>query len=370
MIAVEAIAFNHDPTAATHDALNIRRNAMQSVHVPEWRQFISVNPEDSPAAYAIAPTQGRTITILVSLSCTDPTLAFVEVRARNAVKARAVNFINGAAGPVAFELIDPPTALGEVGVHDRSWEWEYRLGPRHPWRDFARTRHRFYVVLDVPGSPWAQSPPGPANTQLPWTEILDHACRWVEGAASADMAAALVTRAVYALGPGLVTYDCPGGGSSHYSLTDFDATAFLDRLRGGVGNGIYVNCSDCATILASFANAIGCDLWESRMGWGFALNALLAIGSNVWQTACGWTAFNYHEVAWTGACGVSDGVYDACLNVNGGADPTMPPYLPLLPQDLTFGDPGQLLYRDRLASPAGRPNCNPQPATRQRRFVV
>jgi hypothetical protein len=27
--------------------LNIRRNASQTVHVPEWRRFISVNPEDS-----------------------------------------------------------------------------------------------------------------------------------------------------------------------------------------------------------------------------------------------------------------------------------------------------------------------------------
>jgi hypothetical protein len=370
MIAVEAITFNHDPAAATQDALNIRRDATRPVHIPEWRRFISLNPEDSPAAYAIAPTTGRTITILVSLTCTDPGIAFVEVRARNSVKARAVNFINGTTGPVSFELVDPPTAAGEVGVYDRIWEWEYRAGPHHHWQHFDSTRHRFYVVLDLPGSPWQQAPFVPANAQLPWTEMLDRACRWGEGAASTDMAAALVTRAVYALGPSVLTYDCPGGGSSHYSFPDFDATAFLDRLRGGVGNGIYVNCSDCATFVASCANALGCDLWESKMGWGFGLNALLAIGSNVWQTACGWPSFNYHEVAWVGACGVNDGVYDACLKVNGSADPTVPPHIPLQPEDLTFGNPGQLLYRDRLASPAGRPNCDPQPATRQRRFVI
>jgi hypothetical protein len=56
MITVEAITFNHDPGAATHDALNIRRNASQTVHVPEWRRFISVNPEDSPAVYAVTTT--------------------------------------------------------------------------------------------------------------------------------------------------------------------------------------------------------------------------------------------------------------------------------------------------------------------------
>ena len=33
--------------------------------------------------------------------------------------------------------------------------------------------------------------------------------------------------------------DCPGGGSSHYSFGAFDCTAFLERLRGGPGNGYY-----------------------------------------------------------------------------------------------------------------------------------
>jgi hypothetical protein len=42
MIAIEAVTFNHTAGAATHDALNIRRNAAQTVHIPEWRRFISV----------------------------------------------------------------------------------------------------------------------------------------------------------------------------------------------------------------------------------------------------------------------------------------------------------------------------------------
>jgi len=367
MITVEAITFNHDPGAATHDALNIRRNANQTVHVPEWRRFISVNPEDSPAVYAIAATKGNPVTILVSLRSTDPGMAFVEVRVEHHVKARAVNFVNGSTGAVAFELIDPPAAHGYVGIRDVTWHWEYRLGPHHAWHPFDTTRHRIYTVLAVPTAPWQQAP---LNTQLPWTDVLDYACRWAEGATSADMAAALVTQAVYALGPSVVTYDCPGGGSSHYSFPNFDCTQFVERLRGGIGNGIYVNCSDCATIVASFADVLGCDLWQSRMGFGFALNELLAIGSNVWQTACGWPGFSYHEVAWEAACTANDDVYDACLRVDGDSDPTAPPRVPLLPQDLRFGNPGDLLYRDRLASPAGRPNCNPQPITRQRRFIV
>lgn len=370
MIAIEAIKFNHDTGAATHDALNIRENATQFTSIPEWRRFVCVNPEDSRAAYAVAPTQGKPITIEVSLNSTDPAAAFVEVRVERHVKARPVNFINGKTGFVSFELINPPVTQGRVGIWDVEWHWEYRLGPHHAWRHFAITRHRFYVVLDVPTDPWTQGPYNAANTQLPWTDVLDYACRWAEGATSTDMAAALVTQSVYALGPSIVTYDCPGGGSSHYSWGNFDCTAFVDRLRGGIGNGVYVNCSDCATIVSTFANALGCNLWQSKMGWSFALNELLAIGGSVWQTACGWGAFSYHEVAWEAACTASDDVYDACLQVDGDSDPTSAPHVPLLPQDLRFGNPGDLLYRDRLATPAGRPNCNPQPGTRQRRTVV
>ena len=66
---------------------------------------------------------------------------------------------------------------------------------------------------------------------------------------------------------------------------------------------------------------------------------------------------------------VTERVYDGCLQVDGDADPTAAPHTALLPVDIVFGNPGDLTYRDRLATPAGRPHCNPQPATRQRRAV-
>ena len=370
MVAVEAIKFNHTAGASTHDAFNIRKDANEFITVPEWRRFICVNPEDSRAAYAVEPTRGHPITIEVSLSSTDPSVAFIEVRVEDQVKARPVNFVNGSTGFCNFELVNPPVSRGRVGIWEVEWNWEYRLEPQQQWRHLAVTRHRIYVVLDLPTAPWVQMPHNAPNTQLPWTDVLDYACRWAEGATSSDMVAALVTQHIYELGPRIITYDCPGGGSSHYSWGAFDCTAFLYRLHGGIGNGLYVNCSDCATFVSTFANALGCDLWQSKMGWGFALNELLAIGSRVWQTACGWPSFNYHEVAWEAAATVTDDVYDACLRVDGDSDPTNPPHVPLLPQDLRFGNSGDLLYRDRLATPVGRPNCDPQPATRQRRTVV
>ncbi|MBI5027121.1 MAG: hypothetical protein HZC12_10440 [Nitrospirae bacterium] len=103
----------------------------------------------------------------------------------------------------------------------------------------------------------------------------------------------------------------------------------------------------------------------------------MAIGHTTWSTPCAawasvgwWGGFGYHEVAWKGACDVNDEVFDACLKVDGDSDPTGgPPHTPLLPVNLKFGNCGDLLYRDRLASPTGCPNCNPQPPTKQRRQI-
>jgi hypothetical protein len=363
MIAVETIQFNHDPGAATHDALNIRRDASTSVTLPEWRRYACVSPEDSPAAYSVASTRNNPLTIGVTLSCTDPAVQQAEIRVPGHVRERTVPF---PPGQEVFELIDPPVAHGRVGVRDVEWHWEYRVPPHHDWhRMAAPTRHRLYTVLDVPDAPWSQNPFSPANTQMPWVSALDYACYWAQGARTEDEVARLVTENVYALGPAVVQYDCPGGGATHYGNPSFDLTAFLDRLRGGLGNGQYVNCTDCATIVSTFANLAGGDLWQSRMGYGFQLNPLLAIGSSTWQTACGWGAFSYHEVAWNGGCTATDDVWDACLEVNGSPNPTGAPFVPLLPCDLQF-----LPYRDRLASPAGQASCQAQPGTRQRRAVT
>jgi hypothetical protein len=411
-VSLEAIKFNHNTGSATADALNIRRNATQTVTVPEWRQGVSVNPEDSPAAYSIADTTGHTITIQANFRRLDPALGSVEIRAVDPVvdppgpggcmgwlwtliqalvraiagnvlgdvKARQVSFgAGGETGFQTFELQNLRLWTVGVGVRTTTWTWQYRVAGG-PWTDIATTTHRIYSVLHVPTAPWQQAPYNAgANTQLPWTEVLDHACQWAVLATDRDAAAGRVTQRVNGLGPSIITYDCPTGGSTKYAIGAFNLTAFLERLTGGPGLGEFVNCTDCATITSTFANAIGCDLWQSRMygAMSFGLNPMLGIGSGIWEPCCLshpsgiWSgSFSYHEVAWKGACGVDDEVFDACLKVDGDPNPTAAPHTALLPVNMRFGNPGDGDYRDRLATPAGRPNCNPQPASRVRRSVA
>jgi len=400
-VQLESIAFNYDSSAHSNDALNIRRNAAQAVTIPEWRRGVSVTADDSPAAYSLADVQGNPVSIQVELRRTDPTPDCVEVRALDinaaggclylvlvalglgkfikpgprsllgAVKSQCVCFgSNNLTGPTLFNLTHH--RLNSAGVESSitMWRWQYRVLPLGVWQDFGITQHRTFTVLQTPTAPWQQMPSGSGNTQLPWVDLLKWVCGWAKGAHTPNEAAAEVTKAIYALGPSVFEYDCPNGGSSWYSSWNFDATALLDRLNGGVGNGVYINCSDCATFVSSCANLVGADLWQSRMGFYFSLNPLLAIGSSVWQTACGWGGFSYHEVAWKGACTENENIYDACLQVDDDADPTMAPHTALLPIDIRFGNPGDGDYRDKLCPASGGAACAPQPGTRTRRTVA
>ncbi|TAL26640.1 MAG: hypothetical protein EPN94_02825 [Nitrospirae bacterium] len=393
-IIIKAIKFNHDSNSADHDALNIRKNKSQFINVPEWVQGISTSAEDSLAAYAIKETQGKTITIQArfqadgieqaEIRAIDPTITpsgcigwiikiFIAIfgNVLGEVKEKLVTFgPGGDSGFVTFELKDPNLWDVGVGIHYTTWKWQYRLNNSSPWVDIDTTRHKIYVLLEIPKDPWKQTPYSVANDQLPWVEVMDYSCIWAIGSKDRDTAAGKVTERINALGPSVVEYDCPGGGYSNYSAGSFKCTNFLERLKGGPGLGKYVNCSDCATIVSTFSNIIGCDLWQSRMGTGFGLNEVISIGYSTWSTPCSWASFNYHEVAWKGACDINDEVFDACLKVDGDSSPRFSPHTPLLPVNMKFGNCGDLLYRDRLTSLSGCSYCNPQPGTKQHRQVI
>ena len=429
-IQLAAIAFNRDTTSATADAINLRVNNHQGLTIPEWRAGISRDAGDSVACYALEEIAGRTLTIAAQFVRRDPTLQRAEIRTVSQPEPLPVPvpgfpyfpYYLYSASPwqalfvylwyyslLAEALPSAPGVLGDVeprevtfaggnetpfetctlrnvglqsrgvGVHQVTWRWQYRVQPQDPWSTFAVSRHLIYSILATPTAPWVQQPYVPGNTQLPWAEALDLACRWAAGARTRDEAATRITEAVYGTGGERVEYDCVGPsalnlGSPHYTLIPgvFDCTEFLERVRGGFGNGRYVNCSDCASAVATLSNIVGCDLWESRMFGAvpFPLNPTRAIGSPTWLSACSLGAYNMHEVAWKNNCTEQDEVFDASLQIDGDLDPTRAPHSPRFAANIRFGFPGEGQYRDRLASPAGRLLCQPQPLSRQRRFVI
>jgi hypothetical protein len=199
-------------------------------------------------------------------------------------------------------------------------------------------------------------------------------------------AATTVTKAVngnlgltYDISHGASKYTQALGPTSWFLCTAF--LAFLNRQPEGKGN--VVNCTDCATIVSSFANLLGCQLAAAVMAspGGFLCNKIIAIGGgSAWDYPFPPShRFSYHEVAWTGAFSHEDRIFDACLLADNSGDPwnwTDPslshtPVLPLneiftsqgqvpnLPIPTPFGEAG---YRERLAqnSAAGIGCCLPQ----------
>lgn len=396
LLRLEAVKFNHDESSAAADAINIRRNETVPVHVPEWRLGLSVNPADSPAAYTLCETRGNTLTIQAKFTCTDPRVEVIEVRAVDAritlpspgpgllnlavwlarpllrrlnrnvlgeVKQKFIFPCDGETGFETFELKNVCLWEGGVGLNDIAWRWQYRLTPSSPWVDFEVSRHRIYTILRLPTKPWEQDQFVDANTQLPWAEVLDYACNWASSTRFVDEAAARVTESVYDLGRSIIRHR--GDGAYTKTSGRFDCTAFLERLRGGEGSGRHVNCTDCAAIVSTFANVLGCDLWQSQMS-GFLYNFVKKIGHSAWTKT---PFFNYHEMVWEDECDRGNDVYDACLQLDGDDDPSRPPHEPLLPANLRFGSQGDAQYQDRLVASANPDVGAPKPECRVRRTV-
>ena len=117
--------------------------------------------------------------------------------------------------------------------------------------------------------------------------------------------------------------------------------------------------------VVTFANLLGCQLWSSKMGWYFSLNKIVPVGYSAFGCPNWGCSFSYHEVAWTGDALASDSVFDACLKLDGDADPAHAPYTAVLALKMPFDDPSILDYRERLVPSASLANCQAQPSTKR-----
>lgn len=397
-VFVEAIKFNHDPLSATVDAINIRQNDSESTPNPEWQRCDT----NGPAAYAISETLGHRITIQAKFSCI-PRISPIEIRAIDptynpssgieefvddlfslisplpksptsnvlgTVKARQVSFDeDGKSDFETFELENVNLRDTGVNANTVTWIWQYRLRGSDRWITFDTTRHRIYTILRLPEGPWTLKPLSDDNTQLPWSEVLEFACTWAAGSRDVDEAATRITREVRLLETRLDVIWDPG----RYYTDDvnFDCTKFLNLIRGGAGKGHKLNCTDLATVVSTFANVLGCSLWQSPMGGGgsFFTNPIRLFGHTNFKPA----EFTNHVVAWKGACTENEEVFDACVLVDGDDDPVNAPHTPILPANLRFGEPDEKGYLFRLAAPLGsHPGAilpRPSPLDRQRRSL-
>ncbi len=196
---------------------------------------------------------------------------------------------------------------------------------------------RIYGLLERPT--WDR----PEDLYTAWVAAVDPALRAIHGVEPQQEAVldALVEFVYYDLG---LEYDTRYGAAYYTSYQQGWQQAVLNLSALLAPNaGSTVNCSDCASILAAWANMLGVELAYSIVLQNFDLNYIMAIGGSEF-THCpfgSWgCSFSYHAVA------TNDGaatIWDATLALDGDADPGNPPSDTLLVQSIDGEE-----YLDRL----------------------
>lgn len=381
IIQLERVTFNHDPAGNTVDAMNIRID--RDTPAPDWVRGVTT---PSLAAYDLSTTKGNTLTIHAQFSFPGPPNApgtSVSVRAQpvNAGNAPLGSVVSTpvampAAGattaPIVFKLKDPGFRNTGTGRYPMAWQWQVRLTPNGTWLDFARSDHIVYVTLAVPGAPWTQTTAPPQQVLWPWTRVLDWACAWAQGvqpgSTAAGKAAGFVEQNLYALGnrtSSPLVYD---DDSTFSVLGVFFCTDFLKAaLEGGsTGAPVIVNCTDCASALAVFANALGCGLDIMSVvptdRPNFITNPILPIGA----TSPVQPSWGVHTFAVRPAVARSSRhVHDACLRIDRDSNPVSKPSKFGVSNGLAFGSVaaaisgGRFKYVHRLIRPADVAHCGP-----------
>jgi hypothetical protein len=358
-VKLRFVMFNHDSKSMSHDALNIRRNSSVGVAVPEWSHNVT-KPEDSPAAYAIKETSKKIITIKAQFFSYEFANKTIEIRALEPpyfgppipfwlwlyilwfliILGLPVPF--NVLGRVASSSVSFPNfiRLKFIGIFHVHWLWQYRV-KGGPWQDFDTSQHRIYLVLKEPNGPWSQDPTKPEL--WPWTDALDRACSWASSATTIEEAAEKITRAVNRCPQQSYT---PATLFMDFSDDKYLLGSYLGQLKSG--SSFLLNCTDCANVVTTLSNLLGCNLWEGRFTNMVTRKFLTLAGDPTnlsdWVS---WT-WGYHEICWLSAIGVDEFIYDGCLQVDMDDNYSDNIHIAHLPVLMRFGTNGYNDYKYRL----------------------
>ncbi len=384
-LGLASVRFHHSLPGDATVRLNLEK--WRAVPVPEWT---SSNTGQSHAAYCLNMLATKNSWAEYALSGTE--YGDLDVSAVQAVKIQAsfhsskaesftkqvrcvnvsqdkilgdsgtvtVHMSGGSSVPtyVTFTFNAHRLAASGVRYVETEFEWQEKNSAGE-WQVIARTKHHIYVILGQPQLPWSK-------TLFPWVEALRYSCKWAAGAVTKeDVAKKIVTQVNEALG---LYYDIDSGDTSYVEeimqSLGFNLTAFLGHLKNKMYSDV-VNCMDCATICATFANAVGCFLSEKRMYTtvneeGFLCNKIQAIGYEKWEVPFD-GGFSYHEVCMmeplqkdVRPSSVAENnyyVYDACLKLDASSTPGSDSgRIAHLPTGMHFSE-----YNDNVASVSNIP---------------
>ena len=248
--------------------------------------------------------------------------------------------LNPSKGTRAVDLhIDLPNLNTlTVGEYTVALAWEVRKpGAGETWTNFDTTSHRVFVLADEPVVPWGRT--GVANRAVPWTAVLERACRWATGHQTPADCVSAITKQAYGLGGQVINHGGPnnsttieyGDGSSFdngnggFFLKNFLDTADLKKNSDG-----FLNCSDLAGAVALLSSAIGCSVGIARIAptppaEKFKTHFMQLIGVGTPAR----TDFTYHEFVATLVINTTNtnthslgaNAWDACAKLDDTAPP-------------------------------------------------
>lgn len=224
-------------------------------------------------------------------------------------------------GEAIFNVNSPPAAMGKNHV---TWNWKYRktTDPAGIFKNIGTSRHLMYHLMATPIEPM----------ETPWKEVLEYACTWSHGETEILAAATGIRSGLHYIGDrdGDVDYDPdnfylgePVDRKQVLLLSNF----FRDlELRSQV----MINCFDSAHLLATFCRAVGLNMERRFIGYHeppegcymFRTNYIDPIGNGSFLAEM--PPEDWGTTTWTGHVinHFNDGLYDACLNLD-GLDPVI-----------------------------------------------
>ncbi len=297
-VCLESISFNHEPDDDIIDGINLRMNALEEVHIPEWKK----GEQSYPAAYI----KNRAITVKA---------VFSSAKGVKKAKIRAVSK-KGCLGNLVEEtvffsskrIIEHTFTVTDC-TPDRiksfwqEWEWYIeRINlKRQPSLNIATSRKKIFVLLARPQSPWKSK----GQTE-PWGDVLEETCKWARDAKYPKEAAKKITKHLHtSIGGSYET--APSNTYAGSSWKGFYFTNFFRNIKTGQSVGD-VNCFDMSKALVTFANTVGCGLVyrESDLE-GCKINCIKEIGKG-WN--CG------QKLGPHGFGSIGRKIFDACFKLN------------------------------------------------------
>jgi hypothetical protein len=258
--------------------------------------------------------------------------------------------VGDVAVPGGTATYEGPPLSAQVDRSDLAISWTFDVSPDNgrswlPIPGHFDTQHRFYTILSAPRF-------GAGGTGLqhagPWVEVCEDMHTWKAALGTASPLDTSTPEGVVEVlikgfsgqqGPLTtaiegVRYDTSvlggDGGASHY-YTGFPPSnsVQLSHLLDTHSNGVFVNCSDCASSTATMLGMLGvANVQLQRLGF-MSLRAIRGIGAPAYTLSL-WGvglqhSFSYHHII-TRNGGVN--VSDACLWVDEDGSPNALPGVP------------------------------------------